>query len=563
MPLDAKPGHILGGQKRRSSSAVPAAFLAEVGLSYLKAWFQAFSRRRPVYLIPLTLLTAVYLSFELAFNARLLDVSGGLVTQDEVNSIEHYGRVISGIALALGIWGMALMPRGVKEHWSVLRWAAWLGGSAFLAILTMFYAEKWLIDGLVDRSSGTERRAAVQLTMLSHAILTRDVEVDGIDLSEREIATPEGKTFIALFPVLAFSTSNLAAKSDHVIESIIREKLAIVAGDPRELYNGPFRASVRQLNQSYNSYVDGVSEYYKAKDNIATQQSQAWDKYIISLDQRHWNPQRIPFYAVGRVRKEVQNSGVPVSDRWDPVDRQSFIGAVRAKAEEEADRRYGSAMEREVGAVLPKDLSYGDFVLASSVQAKWHNALKLALSFRLWPQMTFKDYSSTIYEPVLDQAVAERMQIYRDKDSEFDDAGPASKVGRDAMEASLVPPIALGFSLIGAMVHLGKLSLCLLRFGSQRLPLNRVIVIGPLTVLMLCALLAPNPITTSRVFGYLRAQSHLQMGWFAERALTWVVQAQPFGYPVNEWVRSNMLMGIAYGYHPERQQNGRGPSHIS
>lgn len=47
------------------------------------------------------LLTAIYLCFELAFNARLLDVVGGAASESQIHAIEHFGRSLSGIALAL------------------------------------------------------------------------------------------------------------------------------------------------------------------------------------------------------------------------------------------------------------------------------------------------------------------------------------------------------------------------------------------------------------------------------------------------------------------------------
>lgn len=46
-------------------------------------------------------LTAVYLAFELAFIARLLDMVGGSASSDEIHRTEVYGRTLSGIALAL------------------------------------------------------------------------------------------------------------------------------------------------------------------------------------------------------------------------------------------------------------------------------------------------------------------------------------------------------------------------------------------------------------------------------------------------------------------------------
>src|SRR6188472_2362451 len=58
----------------------------------------AMSTKNYVFLI---VITSIYLVFELAFNARLLDVVGGNASMDDVHHIEVYGRTLSGIAAAL------------------------------------------------------------------------------------------------------------------------------------------------------------------------------------------------------------------------------------------------------------------------------------------------------------------------------------------------------------------------------------------------------------------------------------------------------------------------------
>lgn len=50
-------------------------------------------------------LISICLVFELGFNACLLDVAVGSATHDEVDHIEKYGRIISGVALTLLFWG--------------------------------------------------------------------------------------------------------------------------------------------------------------------------------------------------------------------------------------------------------------------------------------------------------------------------------------------------------------------------------------------------------------------------------------------------------------------------
>ena len=57
------------------------------------------------------LLTAIYLCFELAFNARLLDVVGGAASNEQIHSIETFGRALSGVAVALLVLQFLLSMR--------------------------------------------------------------------------------------------------------------------------------------------------------------------------------------------------------------------------------------------------------------------------------------------------------------------------------------------------------------------------------------------------------------------------------------------------------------------
>jgi hypothetical protein len=62
----------------------------------------------------IALFTTLYLCFELAFNARLLDVVGGVVDPTQLRNIERFGRGLSGIAVALVVLQLLLGRRERK-----------------------------------------------------------------------------------------------------------------------------------------------------------------------------------------------------------------------------------------------------------------------------------------------------------------------------------------------------------------------------------------------------------------------------------------------------------------
>lgn len=509
-------------------------------------------KTRPAYLLPIWLLTGIYLTFELAFNARLLDVAGGLATPDQVDSIEHWGRFISGTALALAVWGVVVMPRGTAGRWGFVRWVMLLALSAVVSIVLVYNGEKALIDKLVDRSDGVSRRIAAQTTLMSHAILTQDIQVDGIDLSPAQLEKPEGKAFIALFPVLAFSTNDVSRKAENALRQVIRNNVTEAIGSPAAFYNKSYVQSVKHIRDSFNSYAAGVNQMGKALDAIPSDQADAWRRYVEDLQKKGYRPETVPPMGYGRVREAVRKQGVPVPNDWRPSDHATFDRAVRDRVEGDARRRYRASVEEQfgAGAQLPDDLQWDAFVQHPLVQHKWQQGLDLPSSIRLTPNLGVEEYTRLAYQPRIDREVEARVTKYQAPPADFDQGGRNEKLGKDAMRALLVPPIALGFSLVGAMVHIFKFGAYSARFVSSRKRLNMAIIGGVLVATALSAFLAPNAITTSRVYRYVEAQTTSTLGTVPAHAFTWVLQAQPFAYPANEAVRTSVLLGLTFGYEP-------------
>ena len=77
----------------------------------------------------LCLITGLYLMFELAFNARLLDVVGGTATTEQVHNIEIFGKLLSGTAAALVVLQLLITMRSRSATASpgVIGIAFWCG----------------------------------------------------------------------------------------------------------------------------------------------------------------------------------------------------------------------------------------------------------------------------------------------------------------------------------------------------------------------------------------------------------------------------------------------------
>ena len=152
--------------------------------------------------------------------------------------------------------------------------------------------------------------------------------------------------------------------------------------------------------------------------------------------------------------------------------------------------------------------------------------------------------------------------------ADFADGGPSEEEGRRAMEALVVPPIALAFSLAGALVHIFKaanyLTLWLSRFLMYRLRgvtrtvrttaflirfRREALVLSALT-LAVAPCFVSNRISTSQGFGWLLEHTAENLPWAGRPiagGMRWAVQAQPYFYPVNEAVRTRLPLIGTFG----------------
>ena len=156
--------------------------------------------------------------------------------------------------------------------------------------------------------------------------------------------------------------------------------------------------------------------------------------------------------------------------------------------------------------------------------------------------------------------------------SSYSAGGKNEKQGEDAARAVIVPPIALMFSLMGALTHLAKLLYLLLvpvtaailtRRSSRAVQLvNRHPLVFP--VVLISALLVMfsvmnNNLTGSKAYQDLKhAMQGAQISITDEplalrgETLLRVVHAvsigQSYSYPMNQYLRVTLLRGFNFGY---------------
>ena len=504
--------------------------------------------KRPVYLFVLVWLTVGYLLVECAFNARLLDIVSSNATPVTVEYIEFWGRILSGVAVALAVCGTVLFPFVCRRGGGCIDYAVLALIVSVPLVLLVFHGEKYLINTLSNHSSQQERKIAALLALASGQLRQGDLSIQGIDLDGAALHSPEGKSFIALFSPLVSRLPNADRIIERELDSLLRQAVITSLGTVEDFYHGPFAQSFVPLQERFSLYANAVNKLREAQLAIPGFAEVKWNNYILQLKQSGKTPNSVPASYHQSVRRQVKDSGIPVPVNWVPNDRQGFLNAFIQKAEQELSGQAQRQLEQQG---LPKKfpltlVSFDTFLLQSDIQAGWKKALGLPESARVANGMNIKQFEEQAFLPLRESLIAEKKRMLRSRVEAFKDGGEWEMQGKAAVRALLVPPIALFFSLLGVLVHVCKTSFYVLRLV---FPYPRLVALA--NACLFAVLLATPPYFTNNVtntdtYNYIEGKTMEKHPTVAS-AMRWIIHAQTHMYPVNDWIRSNLLHGIHFG----------------
>ncbi len=504
------------------------------------------TRSRTVFLL---LLTLVYLVFELSFNARLLDVVGSAAKLQDIHRIENYGRTLSGVAVALFVLQWFLTRKANAQ----LRFANFLR-IAFVCVLSgglTFFALKVLVDTLVEQRSPEFRRASLNIAILQQALADGRAELVRLSDEPAVFSSPQGKAFLALFPAMAIAVHELDKKILDAKWALVKRSVESRLGGSAAYYD-QYVEAVRQVHEKYKRYSQAPTS--SDADSMAQQRHEkAWGDYLAELGAKGWTPSTVPDAYRDAVRKRVRKR-VPVPADWDLADEDTFRAAVERKV-----RQSVTAEVKFNGRKIPTGLDWNGFFMHPAIQAELRSALQLPSGVGVQPLYA----SGAKFEKELYQAAVHRLaKIELDRLSDpaqtYADGGANADRGLDATKSVLIPPLALLFSLIGAIGHLGKLLYLIakLAVGPRRFLI--ALPFGVAGLIILALTFTHNDVTRSRLYQFLRQEviasqsagvrQHSAGGWLLASGMHVVAVGQGYSYPLNEALRLKVLGGFDFGY---------------
>ncbi len=523
-------------------------------------------------------ITLTYLICELAFNSRLLDLVGSVSTADEVHNMERYGRTLTAIAAALLALQFSLM--GLVR---LKKKGVWLTAKASTALVLLiclitgtltWHAVEWVIERQVTKSTGEFRQMSLLAQLYQHALIEGQQTLEGIPLDSgggqaQTWTSPSGKAFLATLPVLLSSSDRYRKLLERDAEQNLRDNISAREGGVR----GYYELWLQARGEVHKQFVAYYNDEMDISETVRLEQARAWQRYERSLEAKRLKTWNVPRRYYATVRKQVRGQGVPVTNDWSPSDRTGFNAAV-AKA---ARQKY--LAQRTVvyqGVTLPKRLDWGVFFRLDVIQKELREKLLLPANTLVREEYPLNDklkqFALELHTPHLNEAVKQQLPELRAAVSSYSAGGSNEKLGEDAARAVIVPPIALIFSLVGALTHLAKLLyLVLLPLTATLLTrrpsrpvrfLNRHPLAFPvalIAVLVVTFSLINNSITESVAYKNLKdglAGAKITItdeplplsGGAVLRVMHAVSIGQSYSYPINQYLREHVLQGFDFGY---------------
>ena len=523
-------------------------------------------------------ITLTYLICELAFNSRLLDLVGSVSTAEEVHNMERYGRTLTAIAAALLALQFSLMGLvRLKKKGSLLSAKAGTGAVLLICLVTgtlTWHAVEWVIERQVSKSTGEFRQMSLLAQLYQHALIEGQQTLQGIPLEStgsqvQTWTSPSGKAFLATLPILLSASDRYRNLLESGMEQNLRDNISAQEGGVL----GYYKAWQHARQEVYKQFTPYYNDEMDISETVRQEQARAWQRYERSLEAKRLKTWNVPRRYYASVRNHVRGQGVPVTGDWTPSDRAGFNAAV-AKA---ARQKY--LAQRTVvykGVTLPKRLDWGVFFRLEVIQKELREKLLLPANTLVREEYPLNDklkqFALELHTPHLNEAVKQQLPELRAAVSSYSARGSNEKLGEDAARAVIVPPIALIFSLVGALTHLAKLLyLVLLPLTATLLTrrpsrpvrfLNRHPLAFPvalIVVLVVTFSLINNSITESVAYKNLKdglAGAKITItdeplplsGGAVLRVMHAVSIGQSYSYPINQYLREHVLQGFDFGY---------------
>lgn len=484
-------------------------------------------------------ITLVYLILEFALNARILDVISE-ANRDALRGVEFWGRILFGVALSIVVWKLvassSLSPRAL-----------------LLCLMTVgpvaYFGQKAVLDQLVAKTTPEFRRHAAQLAMITAAAPQGAVTFKNVPLQGADWDDPDGRVFLALLPALVSTSSAFAKTVESTLPTLAKLEARKGLGDVRVLHERILLLVSEELSRQYERYFTAVGFQQRA----ATAE-QGWAEYLRRLEKLEIDPYRPTSFQKSAVLSQLRSNSLFMPEGWRLYDQKGFVAAWN----ERAGRFSKAAPVDDSGSAPRKSIEPGlnraEFDRHPEVQAGLRAKL-LAEGLKpnegeIDPEMGLRIFNDSVYEPTLIAAIEPKLSNVLARAGEFDEGGRLRQEGLDAARRTLIPPVAIAFSMLGALLNLIALLFALVKalFHRSR-PLGIALAMGSIAGMVAMPIAVPSRVALSEPYGHLiDSMKTDETGRVVGPVLDWTVRMEPAVYSIGTFLRQNVLGNISFSH---------------
>lgn len=460
----------------------------------------------PGYIRFMIVVTFAYLSVEIPFSVYLNMFMSGVSTAAEMQSVEEFGRMMTGIAVAIAVLGW-LLPKFEYQRRS-FRNQVIVGGFAALAAVGVTYgALKAYADISADFASNEDMRSAYVGVITRQKLATFGIG-DLTPLNDNA----SWRALVATAPMSA-NTALIAKSLSTSIENLALEEADRSIGSMAEFRKAFFGMNFNRVRDSYNEYADGSNEYFKRMKSVNKDGDVEWTDYINGLHKQY--PDGIPLrgWTTASIRNQVIARLPGISSNWNIVDKNGFMVAYIQKASGEIRKAYADKVNSVLGGqgFIEPGQSFDAFLSNPVIQGKLRDEITRKLGFKFGPGIISPSMSDAAFQSIIFNSAVTSIRndfVKMASDATTFDGAVAGAKGRSAYQAATLPSLAILLSLAGAALHIFKLSSYLFQaFGFMCGNLTnayskRKYGFGSavLASVIATALLWGNPVTTTNAF---------------------------------------------------------------
>lgn len=364
--------------------------------------------------ILIVLLTVAYLLIELPFSAELLDAVGGHATIHDVEHMETKGRLLAGFAFALFGLSYVSLPLIKRRGWGVVKGVPFVLVVFVSMMAAMYFGQRAFVDNLVAQTTPANRKQAVSTVFFTQELKGGRIEAFGL----QDLKDPASKAFLAIMPFLAANLDD-PMRQLSLDEIITHRTLTEV---------GTFESHWNKYAQTYNDAIDKYGQYRELKVLAVVEAKEQYRSYRQQLQEK----------AKGALPKErecmviKQKLGFSPDMPWDCKNEDQFL-------------RYVSTL----------------IVETKMKENGWNGTMAIESADQFLEILGVPKETEESARAQFDKRFEKERQALHDRlageESEYAQGGARWQQGEDAAKSLIIPPIALFFSIAGALGHILKL----------------------------------------------------------------------------------------------------------